>query len=216
MGKPAGSGLAAGSSAPVSGHQNVDFDDLQKQLVELSVQDDGVTAMINLINETKKAKLSAEDRTIINIAGLITPHMMINKETDANVRKLKVTVDKSTVNVRQLAFHNERLEQYTRRDNLRLFNFPLCDDINLREKFIKLAGVLGVTVQDHDINIIHKLSSNARSQTVIVRMNNRKVRNDILFAKKGPLNTDESNFKRFFIQEDLTSQRSKLLKLLGE
>ena len=45
-------------------------------------------------------------------------------------------------------------------------------------------------------------------------MNNRKVRNDILIAKKGPLNIYESNFKRVFIQEDLTSQRSKLLKFL--
>ena len=162
--------------------------------------------MINLINETKKAKLSSEDRTIINIAGLITPFMMMNKETGANVRKLKVKVDKNSVNVRQLAFHNERLEQYTRRENLRLFNFPLCDDDNLRDKFIELAGVLGVTIHGHDINIIHKLTSNARSQSVIVRMNNRKLRNDILFAKKGPLNSDESNFKRSLSKK--TSQRS--------
>ena len=33
----------------------------------------------NLINETKKAKLSPEDRTSINVAGLITPFMMINE-----------------------------------------------------------------------------------------------------------------------------------------
>ena len=48
---------------------------------------------------------------------------------------------------------------------------------------------------------------------MIVRMNNRKLRNDILYAKKGPLNV-ESAFKGVFIQEDLTNQRSKLLKFI--
>ena len=86
MGKrEARNGAAAGGSAPGSGHQNINFDDLQQQLVDLSEQNDGVMAMLNLINETEKAKLSPEDRAIINIAGLITPFMMINKETDANV-----------------------------------------------------------------------------------------------------------------------------------
>ena len=33
---------------------------------------------------------------------------------------LRVSVDKNSVNVRQLVFHNEMLEQYPRSDNLRL------------------------------------------------------------------------------------------------
>ena len=60
---------------------------------------------------------------------------------------------------------------------------------------------------------MHKLTASARSQSVIVRMNNRKLRNDILYAKKGPLNV-ESAFKGVFIQEDLTNQCSKLLKFI--
>ena len=48
---------------------------------------------------------------------------------------------------------------------------------------------------------------------MIVRMNIRKLRNDILYAKKGPLKV-ESALKGVFIQEDLTNQRSKLLKFI--
>ena len=44
-------------------------------------------------------------------------------------------------------------------------------------------------------------------------MNNRKLRNGILYAKKEPLNV-ESAFKGVFIQEDLYNQRSKLLKFI--
>ena len=64
------------------------------------------------------------------------------------------------------------------------FNFPLYDDADLRAKFIDMTALLGVALQTYDINIIHKLASNARSRAVIVRMNNGKLRNDILFAKK--------------------------------
>ena len=180
MGKPNDrKGVAAAASV-----QNFDFDNLQLQLFELSEQDNGIMAMIDLINETKKSKLAPEDRTIVNIAWLITPFLMTNQVMEASVKKLKVTVDKNKVNLRQLAYHNEKLEQYTRRDNLRLFNFLLCDDADLRAKFIDMAALLEVVLQTYDINIIHKLASNARSQTAIVRMNNRKLRNDILFAKK--------------------------------
>ena len=77
-----------------------------------------------------------------------------------------------------------------------------------------MTAILGVTLQVHDINIIYKLAANARSQIVIVRMNNRKLRNDILYAKKKPLNNEGNEFKWVFIQEDLTSQRSKLLKYI--
>ena len=125
-----------------------------------------------------------------------------------------MAVDKNKVKLRLLAYHNEKLEQYTRSDNLRLFNSPLCKNENLRAKFIDMAAILGVTLQVHDINIIHKLADNARSQIVIVRMNNRKHRNDIQYAKKAPLNNEGNEFKGVFIQEDLTSQRSKLLKFI--
>ena len=209
MGKP-GEKKAVGAS---SGASSFDFDGLQEQLLELSEQENSITAMLDLINGAKKSKLSPEDRTILNIAGLISPFMNITNTTATKVKKLQVAVDKNKLNLRLLAYHNDKLEQYTSRDNLRLFNFPLCDDGTLRAKFIELAAVLGVTLHDHDINIIHKLTASARSQSVIVRMNNRKLRNDILYAKKGPLNV-ESAFKGVFIQEDLTNQRSKLLKFI--
>ena len=57
MGKPERNKAAAGGSAPGSGCQKVDFDNLQQQLVELSEQDDSVTAMLNLINETNNTSI---------------------------------------------------------------------------------------------------------------------------------------------------------------
>ena len=47
----------------------------------------------------------------------------------------------------------------------------------------------------------------------ILNLNNRQTRNNLLYAKKAPLNTPECQFRGVFIQEDLT-QRSKLLKFI--
>ena len=66
----------------------------------------------------------------------------MNINTTATVvKKLQVAVDKNKLSLRLLAYHNDKLEQCTRRDNLRLFNFPLCDDGTLRARFIELAAV---------------------------------------------------------------------------
>ena len=54
---------------------------------------------------------------------------------------IKQSIDKNRKNLRLLAFANEKLEQYTRRDNLRIFKFPACEDRDLRMKFIEMASV---------------------------------------------------------------------------
>lgn len=127
-----------------------------------------------------------------------------------------MSVDKNAANIRLLAYHHESLEQYTRRDNLRLFNFPVCEVRELRDKFIEFGAVLGVVIQSADIQMIHKLPSHSPAGTmpVIVRFNNRTIRNDLLYSKKAPLNTPDCPFRGVFIQEDLTQQRSKLRKYI--
>ena len=120
--------------------------------------------------------------------------------------------------MRLLAYHHEKLEQYTRRDNLRLFNFPACNsEDELYDKFIELGTILGVDIQRLHINTIHKLPSNgaSKSMAVIVRLNSCKIRNKLLYAKKSPLNEQGCTFRGVYIKEDLTQQRTKLLKYLN-
>lgn len=193
-----------------------DLEALQQQLVELSTEENGPKDMINLLNDAKKNKMNAEERSVINIASIMIPFVMVNKVSAENLNKIKVTVEKNKSNVRLLAYHHDKLEQYTRRDNLRLFNFPNCADDELYDKFIELGTVLGVEIQRYHINTIHKLPANAaaRAMSVIVRLNSRKIRNDLLYSRKAPLNTPDCIFRGVFIKEDLTQQRSKLLKFL--
>ena len=189
------------------------IDTLQDQLVELNASDN-VPEMLEMLNETKKGKLSHEDRTVVNIVGLLVPFLISSKVSES-IKKIEVAVEKNSNNVRLLAYSNERLEQYTRRDNLRLFNFPPTEEGELSTKFIEMAAVLGVEVTKPDINAIHPLPSPpGRGRIIIVRLNSRKVRNDILYSKKAVLNTEGCAFRGVYIQEDLTKQRSKMMKFL--
>lgn len=73
----------------------------------------------------------------------------------------------------------------------------------------------GVEVHESDINIIHHLPSRTSLKHVIVRLNNSHL-NRILYAKKQSLNVNECPFKGVFIQEDLTTQRSKMVRFIKE
>lgn len=206
--KPSGGGAHA---TPAS---NFDMDDFQTQLWELCEDSENITQMQTLVTDAKKTKLSSEDRTVLNVVGLIAPFMVSARAVADSLGAIKETIDKNKKNIRLLAYAQEKLEQYTRRDNLRLFNFPACEDSGLRAKFIELAQVLGVTVQESDINVIHHLQSRSPNKPVIVRLNNRHMRNQILYAKKTILNSDECPFKGVYVQEDLTVQRSKMFRYL--
>ena len=88
----------AKASAAGNGASAFDLDTLQQQLVELSSEENGHTDMINLLNNTKKAKLNQEERTIVSIAAIMIPFVMVNKAAAETMDKLKVTVEKTSPN----------------------------------------------------------------------------------------------------------------------
>ena len=208
-----GTGARSSHASPSSAsrHQIFYFEDFQSQLWDLCNEDDSINQMQSLLSDTRNLKMSSEDRTCINVCGLIAPFMISAKAITDSLGTIKQSINKNTKNLRLLAFANEKLEQYTRRDNLRILKFPACADGELGVKFIVLmASILGVEIQVSDISIIHHLPSRTPLKTVIVRFNNRHLRNRLLFAKKQPMNADECPFKGVFIHENLTTQRSKL------
>ena len=73
------------ASTARNGASAFDRDTLQQQLVELSSEENGHTDMINLLNNTKKAKLNPEERTVVSIAAIMTPFVMVNKTTAENL-----------------------------------------------------------------------------------------------------------------------------------
>ena len=88
--------------------------------------------MQTLINDAKKSKLNPEDKTCLNVVGLTAPFMESARAVADSLGNIKENIDKNKKNIRLTAYAHEKLEQYTRKDNLRLFNFPPCEDAELR------------------------------------------------------------------------------------
>ena len=114
-----------------------------------------------------------------------------------------------TPQLRVLTYKYDALEQYTRRENVRISGITESSDSNasLEKKVVKLLQDTGTKVTEHDIAACH-YTGGARngSRPVIVRFVSRRTRTLIMKSKK---NIKEKN-PRVFINDDLTSLRSKL------
>lgn len=113
-------------------------------------------------------------------------------------------------------YDNDRLEQYTRSDNLRIIGIEEDQDEDedvLQAKVLEIAADIGVKLNADDISIAHRLGkAGERSRPVIVRFCQRKKRNAVLKNKK---ELKKKN-KKVYINEDLTTLRSALLKMAKE
>ena len=119
-------------------------------------------------------------------------------------------------NVRNLSYENDRLQQYTRRENLRVFGVP-CDPSEsadtTEKKTIDILNATGAVISKNDISVCHRLGRTVNgSRPIIVRFVSRRKRTEVLQRKKA-LKTSHRNV---YINDDLTPLRSKLLKYVKD
>lgn len=109
-----------------------------------------------------------------------------------------------------MKYECDRLEQYQRRDNLRIYGIEEESEESeetLEEKVVELAANMGVILQTDDISVVHRVGKlRDRERPVILQSCRRKKRNAFL-CKKGELKTKDI---RVFANEDLTPLRSAM------
>lgn len=115
-----------------------------------------------------------------------------------------------------LKYECDKLEQYQRSDNLRIYGLREesgeTEEV-LEDKVIELASKIGVDLQSSDISVVHRLGKpRDRDRPLIVRFCRRKRRNEIL-KKKAELKKQNTNV---FINEDLTPLRSTMMKMVKD
>ena len=83
--------------------------------------------------------------------------------------------DRRSVDALKLGNHNE---QYSRKHNIRMLNFPERKDENLREDFVKLVNTeLKVHISPSDVQAIHRIPGKDRGiRPVIVKVKNTEVK----------------------------------------
>ena len=137
-------------------------------------------------------------------------------EVSRELEETKGTVKQLKEQVLKLNFNNDRLEQYTRKDNALISNIP---DPKSKEEdtnaiVIAVANEIGVTIREEDISTSHRLGSITSDyvRPIIVRFNRRDVKRNLL--KKRKLLKDNVTYPKVFLNDDLTRWRYKISKEL--
>ena len=126
------------------------------------------------------------------------------KNSNKKIQELKTENEKlkQAVNLNTLEIDN--LEQYSRRENIRIHGVPepqgKRDD---GEVVVELAEKLGINIENYDIQKAHRLgkkrSPRAKPRPIIARFLKYKHRNDILFLKSKLKDCNSDKLKNAFI-----------------
>ena len=81
--------------------------------------------MQSLISDAKKTRPSSEHRTVLSVVSLLDLYVVYASALTDSLTSIKQDVDKNQKNLRLLSYAHEKLEQYARMDNLRLYNVSL-------------------------------------------------------------------------------------------
>ena len=114
------------------------------------------------------------------------------------------------------------LEQYSRRNSLRISGYPEDKDERTDQVVIQLAGSLGVDIASNDIDRSHRVGkfddrsrsgkgpgAKRRARDIIVKFATYNARDKLYQERKELRNTE--TLKSVFLNKDLTKKRSKLL-----
>ena len=137
---------------------------------------------------------------------------------DENKRLLKANSDLEK-RLSQVENDNDSLEQYSRRNSIRVSGCPEVADENTDEIVIKLSQELDASISPSDIDRSHRVgkvvdrgrasSGNQRHRDILVKFATYNARQRS-FLKRRELREKDST-KHIFLNEDLTQIRSRLL-----
>lgn len=115
--------------------------------------------------------------------------------------------------VRTLTWDNDRLQQYTRRESVRIWGLPQAHDEtkeDVEKKVLKVFKDSGAEIEVNDIAVAHRTGKPARGlRPVLVKFVSRRKRNEVMSKKKHL--KGQQGYDKIFINEDLTQLRSRLL-----
>jgi len=160
------------------------------------------------------------------ISEVITDTIQKNSASKEDLEKCKVTT-------RLNRYDNDRLEQYTRRENVRIFNMPVDEHTQLMDAVVELLNdMASVDEEDEyrfsekDIEVCHRVGKpptkgHADLRPIIVRFESRKSVGKVYKYKKNlkdlaKYNPQDKKDKKVFIAEDLTQLRVRLRDYVKE
>jgi len=138
---------------------------------------------------------------------------------DQEVQRLSATTRTLENKLEEVEVAQENLNQYNRKFNLIFAGIPERKDEDLDEAIRELGDLLNVTLDESDIDIVHRIHSKTTPRPVIVRFGNYTAKREMYAARKNLKSMNVEKFeetnclygaKKIFINENLTPQRGML------
>ena len=117
--------------------------------------------------------------------------------------------------VTSLTSENDRLQQCSRRESVRIFGIRQAEGETAKHVEQKALGVVkeaGADVKEEDIAAVHRVGKVGRGlRPILVKFVSRRKRREVM-EKKSPKGKD--GYQKVYINDDLTPLRAKLLALV--
>ena len=113
--------------------------------------------------------------------------------------------------VQTLNFDIDRLQQYSRRENVRVFGIAEIADEKTNDIIVKVAGDMGVDITERDISVSHRIGKKmgTKPRPIIAKFVRRDTKTAIMRNKRNLKGLD--GYMSVFVNDDLTTMRSKLV-----
>lgn len=181
-----------------------DLDEVTKDLVKTSDLENMVTGIVKKLfskfESTMEKKINEkinkinqdinQKEIILNekIESLIIENEDLKKKLDkcfSQTDTLKQELSNTTKIARNADLSSNYNEQYSRKNNIKVFNFPKKENQDLRKDFIEMAKKdLNVTLEDRDIVAIHRLPAKNEPRPLIVKCFNTDVKRSLMRVRK--------------------------------
>ena len=155
--------------------------------------------------ESKKSKTEHE-KTALAVAKLLTP--ILSAVVTRIMEPVNNGTQKMQAAIRKNSYDLDKLQQYGRRENLRISGLPEEEGENLKDKIVKVGQVMGVEILNRDINVAHRSGpKGVKPRQIICRFVSRDTKIELLRNKKKLKESEE--YKNVYMHEDLTPLRAK-------
>lgn len=177
-----------------------------------------------LNNITSTLEGSRVNKSVKDVAAAILPgianiiSVAVSTAISASMKELSDKMDRKIAEMQRYCllnkYENDKLEQYSRRENLRILGLEEEADETegvLEAKIIELAGDIGVKLDTSDISVAHRLGKPREGgRPVVLRLCHRKKKNEMMHNKKKL----KGRQRKVYVNDDLTSLRAKMMNLV--
>ena len=199
-----------------------DLNEVTKDLVKTADLENMVTGIVKKLFSKFESTLDKKMNERLNkiqtemqekVEALSIENEHLRRKIDQNEAKtisIKKELSETTEIAKVTNISSNYNEQYSRKNNIKVFNFPWKEQQDLRQDFIQMVkSDLNITLHDQDIVAIHRLPAQREPRPLIVRCFNTDVKRSIMRKRK------ELRNKVKFV-DDVTTRNMALIKRLED